>query len=417
MQLGPSGWQLVGAGAVLLAAGVVADRPLAVVGAAGIAGLGVALQASVLLAARRARRTLEIAIEPATIRTTAGSTAEVDLCADLRAIDADLAVDIDAPAGLTVTPDRLAVDAGDPERTATATIEAADAGTYTVETATATVSDPLGTVAVSFAHPLEATVTVTAADARVAGDGRAPGHHPGGEGRGSIEPGRVRPYVPGDPVSRIDWTTSARHDDRFVREQSASGHSTVIVLDRRTVPGHEADFRARREAALEAIAGASGANERLAVVLVDGTEHRLLESGRSAIATTVRRTRPIERANWPRDPGRPLADRSLGATETDFDRALAPFADPGPVADPLAAAIASVATDGRSHVVVLTEDVDPRPIRKAVRTADARGHRTTVALTPVREDDRLRADLDRLANVSCAWIDPAVDRATVGDRR
>lgn len=420
MQLRPVGWRIVGAVVVLAVAGVVAARPLAVAGAAGIVAIGLVVQSRLLLAGRRARTATEVRIEPERIRTTAGSTAEATLAVSTtRAIAADLTVALDVPAGLGCDPISVEVPADSREATATLTIETGEAGTYTIETARVRVTDPMDTVTIAFTRPVDAAITVTAADASLAdeGVGRGEKRSQTGERRG-LEPGRIRPYVAGDPVTRIDWKTSARHDDRLVRDPiHRAGRPLAIVFDRRTVPGEQTAFRRRREAALAVIAGATGSNDRVTVTLVDASGQTTLD-GQDSLEATLRRSRPDERADWPADPGRPLADRSLPPAETAFDRAIAPFAEAGPVDDPLVAAVGAATEHGdRGHIVVLTEDVDPRPVRRAVRIADARGYRTTVLCSPIRGDDRLQADLDRFDNVECSWIDGEQPRAVPGGAR
>ncbi|AWB28551.1 DUF58 domain-containing protein [Halococcoides cellulosivorans] len=421
MYLRPVGWRIVGAAVALVVAGVVAARPLAVAGAAGIVAIGLVVQVSVVFAGRRARAALDVAFDPDRVRVTAGSTAETTVTVATAApIGADLSVELVVPAGLTCRPATVAVPAGERQTTVPVTIETREAGTYAIDAARVSLTDRIDTVGLAFTHRVDAAVTVTAADATLAGGegGHGDDRSEAGDRRG-LEPGRIRPYVAGDPVTRIDWKTSARHDDRLVRDPvHRGGRPLTIVFDRRTVPGHETAFRRRREAALAVLGGATGSNDRATVTLVDESGRTTLDSGRDSPETTLQRTRPAERVDWPTDPGRPLADRSLPPAETTFDRAIEPFTHPGPVDDPLSAAVDAATRHGdRSRIAVLTEDADPQAVRRAARIADARGHRTTVLCSPVRGDDRLRDDLDRFDNVECAWIDGEHPRALAGGER
>ncbi|MFB6163058.1 MAG: DUF58 domain-containing protein [Halococcoides sp.] len=416
MQLRPAGWQVLCGAVVLAVAGIVTARPLAIVGAGGIAGLGLGLQAIALRAARRVRDGIRIAIDPERVRTTAGSTAECTLEVSIpRPPAVDLEIAIETPPGLDCKPSTVSLPAGRTTVETTLRFGAPEAGSYAVERAQITVADPMDSVAITFDRPMEGAVAVRAADAttlaRDHGSGRAGDSETGD--RDGIEPGRVRPYVHGDPVSRIDWKTSARHDDRFVRDPvTRRGQPLEIVLDRRIVPGDEASFRQRRDAALELIAGATGETDRVTVRLVGASGPTPAGTHRPADArTTVRRTRPVERSDWPRTPGRPIADRPYRPTGDDgFDRALAPFAAIDHIDDPLDDAIASIATAADEHrIVILTDDVDSPAVRRAARVADERGHPTLVVLSAVSDDDRLRADLDRRSNVRALWVSAVED--------
>lgn len=64
-------------------------------------------------------------------------------------------------------------------------------------------------------------------------------------GRGDDEPAGLRPYRAGDPLRRIAWKASARHDDLLVRE-TESQRGDRLVLDWRRLDGLEREARIRR---------------------------------------------------------------------------------------------------------------------------------------------------------------------------
>lgn len=78
-----------------------------------------------------------------------------------------------------------------------------------------------------------------------------------GRARGRVELGGIRDYEPGDPLSLIHWTQTARRGRLQTKElhgESGRGRRMVVVLDA-TTPGTEEDFEVAVSAAASLVAG------------------------------------------------------------------------------------------------------------------------------------------------------------------
>ncbi|WP_318570784.1 DUF58 domain-containing protein [Salinigranum marinum] len=265
--------------------------------------------------------------------------------------------------------------------------------------------------------------------------------------------GEVREYVPGDPITRVDWKATARLDDLHVREfESETAVVTTMILDARVGmgagPAGSTKFDYLRQVALALVGESRRAGEPIGLYVVDDAG----VSGLPARATQAQYERLRERL-YTTVPGggdattgprrihrrsRRMARRMAGTLDDDsaFARTLRPFlADRGSATgvadDPLYRVIASgrarttLAGGGTVLTVVLTDDENRAAVRESARLARRRDGRVVVFLTPtalfgadatdadaettydrLREFDRFRRELAGIAGVSAFEVGP-----------
>lgn len=80
----------------------------------------------------------------------------------------------------------------------------------------------------------------------------------------------LRPYVPGDDIRRINWASSARHDDLIVREDEAptQNHLTVLLDNASLDSGHAVDKAASVAASL--VSSMRNRSDPFRLITVDG---------------------------------------------------------------------------------------------------------------------------------------------------
>lgn len=152
--------------------------------------------------------------------------------------------------------------------------------------------DPLGFFRVTHHHPEVSTIMVYPRASRLPDldlpRGRAPGRASSADraAEETILVGGLRAYAPGDPLRRIHWKASARHDDFMVREfdREPSGDLWLILdMDADVQAGAEAEATQEYAVILAASLAAQflRQGERRAVgVLLSGRNPTLLPPGR-----------------------------------------------------------------------------------------------------------------------------------------
>jgi uncharacterized protein (DUF58 family) len=274
--------------------------------------------------------------------------------------------------------------------------------------------------------------------------------------------GEVREYVPGDPITRVDWKATARLDDLHVREfESETSVVTTMLLDARAGlhvgPTGATAFDYLRQVALALVAESRESGEPIGLYVVDddgvsglparatGEQYERLRrrlyrveapdgvagADGDAAAGGAGRRAPRRSRTWTR-----RTARALDGDETRFARRLRPFLaegrDEAVETDRLYRLIRSgrarttLAGGGTVLTVVLTDDRNRAALRESVRLARRRDGRVVVFLTPsalfdadaddagdaaatyerLREFDRFRRELSGLAGVSAFEVGP-----------
>jgi uncharacterized protein (DUF58 family) len=447
--------------AVLAGLAVLAARPLLLVGAAGVGGWALARQYEFVRGVSALASELSVSQSLDRQRVMVGD--ETRLVLDARAdgdegggtdgdesedtdgdgiddsegervgdgVPLDVEVAADAPVGVEGEPTRVSLSVGEGRATASSTVESRLAGEFGFAPATATASGRSGRFAVSFPTGSGPTLTVDPRGPRnlhVGAGGEnlsAPyGDYQTGDRGSGLEMAELRPYVPSDSASKIDWNATARFDEAYVREyETDSERGTAIVLDCRpsmaTGEEGETKFEYARQVALE-VARRSRRNDERVVLYAVGEDGLLARPadrasgyGSEAVERRLRSLEPessAARGDGGRDgdgvhaPGEAiqLAYRLADDDSAYADRLRPFFADADPYVerlegDPLYAAVRThlERLPGQFLTVVLTDDRAPTETREVVKLASRDSDAVMAFLTPSVLFDGETADASR----------------------
>jgi uncharacterized protein (DUF58 family) len=288
------------------------------------------------------------------------------------------------------------------------------AGTVTFEPARVTATDRLGLLRQRFGYGPSRMITVTAPAPHTihVGIGGEPTHagfgeHGSGRKGSGLEPAELRRYVPGDTAARIDWKTTARLAEPYVREfEIETDRRLVLIVDHRNHmnqgrPG-ETKLDYLREIALAYLESAEGLGDPLGCFTVgaEGITGRWPPGTRSSQYTRIRQhlselapepdpaMRPDRDRSGP-DRARQIAER-LDRDESLFSSTLAPYVGARvPYVSRLegeslyrTVRTARRAILGPTWTVLFADDADPAALRQSVKTARRGEGRVVVYLTP-----------------------------------
>lgn len=238
-------WATVGVGGVLTTLAILAQRPTALIGAAGI---GAWLLTTQFLAAKRMAA---VPNEHSVLFTTESTHAAVS-----GSLFATLTVDRQSPTAETLeitaplptaahgpNQDARTVHLGPNETSTTTTFELSFpvAGQYTLPEPTLTIRDWSGQFEETIKVGKTTTVTVEPNEPRDIHVGQGGelvtsvyGEHNADQTGSGLIPAEIRQYEPGDALSRIDWKATARMDHPHVREfETETDRQTALLLDHR----------------------------------------------------------------------------------------------------------------------------------------------------------------------------------------
>lgn len=279
------------AGLVVVLAGltVLFDRPLLLVGVAGVGGWLLARQYAFVGTVNSVAADISVAQSTEHDVVAEDGDTQVNLTVELpRPAPVSLAVEANPPPGVEVvedeagggrTKDAPSVVVPPDEKTATTTftVRCPLAGTFEFDPATVTATDVTGRFRTAFAAEAGPTLTVEARgpqNLHVGAGGEALdstyGQHESDERGPGIDLAEIRAYVPGDAVRQIDWNATARLGEPHVREfETDTERRTVILLDRRasmsTGPDGETQFDYARQVALGIVSHARERGEPVAL--------------------------------------------------------------------------------------------------------------------------------------------------------
>lgn len=436
-------WEVFGLAATLAAVAVLAARPLLLVPAGAVLAWLLAMQVGFVhaLAAFEDSLTVEQSLAHPVTAVDAPITLAVSTDGDPGPLD--VAVTVSPAPGLVADDDRAPFGA----ETHVA-VSSSVAGRHRVRPPELAVGDPAGLFLERFERGPEVTLRVEARvpDRLHVGEGGAErrsayGEHPGERFGSGLVPAEIREYQPGEPATMIDWKTTARMGETYVRKFEAETDLTsMIVFDTRAGlavgrPGESAmDYL--RAAALSYLADVAGRADPVGCLGVtdDGVERWAEPSSTAKGYDRVREalTDATAEADAPRQRRAPPLGTRAGTIRTDtrFGRTLAAFAGSRPGAtesdEPLADAVRSAVEPGTGpiQVAIFTADADRAAVRQAV--ADARPGHNSVAVFMVprilyepgglgdradaveayRGFERFRQDLAAIENVRAYEVAP-----------
>jgi uncharacterized protein (DUF58 family) len=182
--------------------------------------------------------------------------------------------------------DRVETVGAEGERTWTTTGVCQRRGVFQLGPWAVEMADPLGFFTVTHHHPESATIMVYPRASRLPDldlpSGRAPGRASSSQRaiEETILVGGLRAYSPGDPLRRIHWKATARHDVLMVHDfdREPSGDVWLIVdMDSRVQAGREAE-----------------ATQEYSVILAASLAARFLRQGeRRAVGLLISGRRPV----------------------------------------------------------------------------------------------------------------------------
>jgi uncharacterized protein (DUF58 family) len=430
-------------------------------------GLGAWLLLAQVDAARTMRtvdRSLSATVSVADTSVFVGDRTAVTLRASLSIpVDAPIEVELVEPPSVR-GPGRdhrtATIEPGERSASTTCSVTLPVAGRISFETVRVRSGDRAGyfTEEVSLAADAQCLVEPPAPDdVHVGQGGHAVGTMYGEHSTDQTGPGLVphetRQYVMGDTLSRVDWKTTARMNQPYIREfESESDYQLSLVFDAGADMGSGPTGRTKldyaREIALGCVYAAESYGDPVSARLVDDDGTRW-QYGPSASATAYRTVRSrlldLDSGAGRRrdvDRSRPISPADAGSRgqllddDSPFASRLRPFlADTesyvSRVSDrPLFGAVGAACSDAdrRHHLVLVTDDTAKVETYEAAVLASKQSGRVSVFLTPsalfernetVGDDgfvefEEFRARLDRLENVTAYEVAPrtAVERAT-----
>lgn len=412
------GWVALATPAITLAMGVVVASPVVVASAGALLAVVLALAVRFVLQLRalHAAVTVERTVtptpayehQPVQIRTLLSITDETEpdllttgrqplpLAANHRGGDPSTAVTGKTPVATTVT---LEFDVAGQYTVAPVELDCQDSHGWFATTLKA----GAGT-SVEIVPDVPDDVTVGQGTERfVLGD---PGGQDDSHGSGGVDPGELRPYQPGDSHAHIDWKTTARLGEVFVRKfETATDVETLVLLDRRATGTTDAVGRTQldylRQVALWLVEQAREQDRLIGVAIVDedGVIDQLLpRSGPEHYRALIRRLYDLDapdavtgnRTVGVRDSRSPADTELATDEESAFTAILSSYFRTTEASvdhadrDPLFAAAKAniIRMTGTPRVIILTTDAGRENLVKTAQLAARRGSQTTLFLAP-----------------------------------
>lgn len=409
----------------LAALAVLLERPVLLVGAAGLGGWLLAQQYAFVRSVARVSEDISVTQSPERDRVTAHDEVCVALKAELPyASPVRLEIEAEPPVGVRTHEAELGTTLQTGDRGVATEFEITGplAGDFRFERPTVIATDRSGRFRATFDADSTPTLTVSPRrpnDIHVGMGGErlaAPyGDYPTNERGVGLELAEIRAYVPGDTLRHVDWNATARFGRPFVREfQAEADRRTALFIDCRASmgigPSGATKFDYVREIGLGILGNVRNRGSPLDVVAVgddgmldresvsatetkyEAVEHYLRTLGPQA----VRRADETKAMTISPSAARRRA-RCLRSDESQFAATLEPFFAN---ADPYVERIEGEPLYGaaRRHLrrlpgtdlsVVLTDDENRGETREVAKIARRNGNHVVVFLTPtvLFEDD------------------------------
>lgn len=406
-------WATAAIGVVfgLLAVGAV--QPVALI---GVVGIGVWLLATAWVAVHSFHQTtthldIEYTLDPATTHVDTPTTATLRVHRPARTALGTVQVEPTFPAGVTRTTDSTAItlEPGQTDATLTISLHAAVTGEFSLPAPTVTLADSLGlyTEHLPAGPQPQLTVLPQTPTVHVGKGGQSYGNAFGDHATDRPGPGiatrDLRQYVPGEAAMNIDWKSTARLGEPYVREtEGETDRHTALVVDHRAHTGDsttaETPLEYIREAALGMTASAAKHTDPLSLWTVgdDGLTETIAAGNSPATYTRVRSTllrltsttAPTVHRSAPGHRVQTVVDR--WAADRPAKVTLQPYATASATAvdavrdDAFVDAVHRARTQLGAGVwlVLVTTDADPARLRESVQIATQNGGAVLVLIVP-----------------------------------
>lgn len=406
-------WATTAIGVVFGLLGVGAGEPVALIGLVGISVWLLATAGVAVISFQQANTHLDIeyTLEPATTHVETPITAVLRVRRPAQAAVVGLEVKPTLPAGVTQTTDGtgLTLDPGETEATLTISLQPTVAGNFTLPAPTVSLADPLGLYTERLAAGPQPRLTALPQTPTVhigkggQSYGSAFGEHTTDQPGPGIATRDLRQYITGEAATNIDWKSTARLGEPYVREtEGETNRHTALLVDHRAHTGDstltEPPLAYIREAALGMTASAGEYTDPLSLwtvgddglteTIAAGSDPTTYARVRSTIldlnpttATTTRRVAPGRRVQT-------VVDRLTAAHQTKAT--LQPYATASTTVvdavrddafvDAVHRARAQLGTE--VWLVLVTTDADPTRLRESVQVATQGGGSVLVLIVP-----------------------------------
>ena len=441
------------------------------VGAAAITAWLLSTQIAAVRSLRSTAADATVRIEPERTHTDAGRPIPVTATVERPASAADTAVTVTYPTPPIAEPipeadRRIELAPSETRASTTFDLQIPVSGQFRLPEPTWLVADPSGSVTETYSRGPTPAFHVVETASRDRHAGRAGvetglvGEQTNGHAANGMFPDRLRPYEQTDPANRIDWNTTARLGEPYVRETTTQTSRTrQLIVDHRAKmglgPPDESMGAFARDVALGVVATAQTTGDRLGLLTVgdDGVTTAAAPTNRpTGYAELRRRLRGLEptpseqpgsgiEVDHPRPAGRSQSDLP---TDTAFGRTLEAFHTASTAGGsattastterrPLVRAVQNTQprAAGSHSTVIITDDTDRAELWAAVQAAVERAASVVVYLTPAvcfdadqppyttqastryRQFDQFRRRLDGLDSVTALEVAPGYRRAAV----
>lgn len=462
------------AAALVVTLAGVAPLSGSVVPAVGAAALAAWLIAVQLVAVRSLRSTAAratVVVEVDDTPTEAGTPIPVTATVERPDAAANTALTVTYPTPSVAEPipqadRRIGLAPSETRASTTFDVRIPVAGQFRLSEPRWLLADPSGSVTESYRYgptPEFHVIEATTQQPRVDRNGSESGFDVDGANqhtRAGIAVDRLRPYEQTDSASRIDWNTTARVGEPYVRETATQRSPTVqLVVDHRSKmrfgPPGETMFELGRDVALGVVKTAQTDGNRLGLLTVgdDGMTNTVDPTDRSDGYAELRRRlheleptpgeQPasgieVDHAEFPRalvDDRQPT-DSEFGRILQEFDTASTTGASETE-RRPLVRAMQYNKSTVRASqsCVIITDDTDRTELWAAVRVALQQSTRVVVYLTPsvcfdpeqppdtahatdrYRQFEQFRKRVDGLDSVTAFTVGPGSRLAAVRSSR
>lgn len=430
------------------------------VGATAVSGWLLAVQIAAVRSFRSTAASATVQVDPNASRMEVGTTVSITATVERPETAAETAITVTYPTPPVAEPiptadRRITLAPSETSASTTFDVRIPVAGEFRFSEPTWVLMDSSGSVTESYTRGPTPHLHVEAA-ARTLHVGRGGvetwlfGERADRQSGTGIIPERLRSYEQTDPANRIDWKTTARLGEPYVRETNTqSSRPMRVILDHRAKmlfgPPDEPMFEYARDVALGVVATARDNSDPLGLITVgnEGLTNLIEPSHRQAgYAELRRRIRELEptptdkpgsgvELDHPESASRLRSE--FEASEHAFGRILHAFATETTAyvsqteTQPLVRAVRyqQAATRSSALTVIITDDTDRAELWEAVQTAMKKAGSVFVFLSPTvcfepeqmahteqatqryREFEQYRRRLDRLDSVTALEVAPA----------
>lgn len=464
-------WATTALGVVFALLAVTVAQPAGLLGLVGISAWLLATGWVTVTAFRQTMSHLDITyrLEPATTHVETPTVATLEVKRPATAAGVGLHVDPTLPAGIAQTAESTSItlEPGETDTTVTIPLQPAVAGEFVLPTPQVTLADPLGLYTEQLATGPQPQLTVLPQTPTVhVGKGGQPygnafGDHATDQPGPGIATRDLRQYIAGEAATNIDWKSTARLGEPYVREtEGETDRQTALIVDHRAQTGDsridETPLAYIREAALGMTASAAAHTDPLSLWTVgdDGLTTTIAAGSTPTTYTRVRSTLLTLTQTTAATPHRPAPGRRVQTVVDTLEPDQPATTTLQPYATASAATVEAVRDDAfvdavhrartqlgtEVWLVLVTTDADPTRLRESIQIATQGGARVLVLIVPTvffqqprlesihetydayTEFEELRRELDAHPRVTAVEVAPgdrlhALLASTRGDGR